>query len=203
MCHSTLMAIIKNARGNLPVIMIFSLILASMTFYIVFFPNMHSANDLYTLESSETTITNFLANMQALILNPRSWAATYNDTAANPNLKDCLKNEGFTCPSGGPFPLVLKDAQGNIWLDSRPNAGAVVTSGFDPSGRPCSTFNGPDGGPCQYQYIATWTPACPVTGACILPPIEINFTLNVQPPSRSNMRINTANSRFLLQMRIN
>lgn len=95
-------------------------------------------------------------------------------------LKD-LANVGMSCldPSVSPAvacipgekALQLRDSANQIFIASN------QTAGFDLGGQPCSAF-GTSGSPCVLNYTLTWSPICPSSGSCLLPPVQIKGTLS-------------------------
>jgi hypothetical protein len=134
-----------------------------------------SANIFVSLHDIRATILESLKNDTAF---SNSLAAP-----VNANVFACINNKTDCANQGGQFNLF--DAQGKQMTTV---ATPGTSEGFNNTGAPCTAFDPSLGNDtCAFRYVASWSPACPATGGCINPVVQLKIDLKVAPKDISQV----------------
>lgn len=136
-----------------------------------------SLNVQSSIQAAETKSTALSVNQDvtSLLYGKSSWKKTLETAGSNhPDLGApvnselaCIRDNTPCTP--GEHPLSLYDSGGSLKIDSQ-----SPDSGFSRDGSPCRSN---DSTKCAINVGLTWTPACPNTGECIKPTINVKISI--------------------------
>lgn len=188
----------SSERGN--IVIAFIVVLLMATFQIYFFISQH-ARDAATTQRRylvQGSAKEVLSAANQLLTSPKSLMNSVRGSLnkTDGDLERCMSDGTYDCPSaGGPF-SIYQDDPALVFSNAVDDA-----AGINFAMQSCQSYTNSGDSFCAMKLKLIWKPACPTTGSCFLPPIDIQGVVEIKDSFLDRMVFNLDPYKFTKRIR--